>query len=106
MPEAATHPDALAAVSWGQNRIDLFTVDEDRGLRHRALERGSWTIDEQLGGPLASGPAVTAWAIGRMEVFAVMPDGALWDRYWDGVVWHAWESLGGELDPSVAPSAS
>jgi hypothetical protein len=97
---------ALAAVSWGPERIDLFEVDARRALRHRVLASGAWTLDENLGGTLASGPAVTAWAVDRMEVFAIMDDGELWDRYWDGENWHPWESLGGELDPAVTPTAS
>ena len=60
-------------------------------------DRGAWAAPEDLGGTLASGPAVTAWAVNQMEVFAVFPDGTLWNRYWDGAAWHPWESLGGEL---------
>lgn len=95
-----------ASVSWGPDRIDLFWVDFDGALIHRASNKGGWADPESLGGTLASGPAVTAWAEDRMEVFAVMADGELWNRYWDGASWHAWETLGGELDPSEMPSAS
>ena len=86
----------VAAVSWGPDRIDLFWVDADRVLWHRAFD-GRWGEPESLGGTLASAPAVTAWGVDQMEVFAVFDDGALWDRYWDGKSWHAWESLGGSL---------
>ena len=95
----------LAAVSWGPDRIDLFWVDADRVLWHRAFD-GAWGEPESLGGTLASAPAVTAWGVDQMEVFAVFDDGALWDRYWDGTSWHAWESLGGSLALGTAPAAS
>ena len=106
LPFRAMDPSGLAAVSWGPDRIDLFRVDDDRVLWHRALIGGEWTAEESLGGPIASAPAVTAWAPDAMEVFAVFADGALWDRYWDGTSWHPWESLGGELDPGSVPAAS
>jgi hypothetical protein len=94
-----------AAVSWGRDRLDLFWVDDEQTLWHRAWG-GSWGEPESLGGPIASPPTVTAWAPDRMEVFAVRDDGELWNRYWDGMSWHAWESLGGSLAIGVAPAAS
>ena len=76
--------DGLAAVSWGEGRIDLFWRGDDRALWHRWWDGTAWSDSESLGGVLASGPAVTAWAVDRLEVFAVFDDGQLWDRYWDG----------------------
>lgn len=78
-----------AAVSWGLDRIDLFTVDEDAGLVHRVFVSGTRDLPESLGGVLASLPAVTAWG-GRLQVFAIFADGQLWNRYWDGATWHRW----------------
>src|SRR5690349_8154879 len=97
--------DGLAGVSWGTDRIDLFWADERRALLHRSFDGTSWSEVEDLGGELASGPAVTAWAAGELEVFAVFADGQLWDRYWDGAAWHEWESLGGQLALSGQPAA-
>ena len=42
MADHAT-PRATAAVSWGPDRIDLFTVDEDAGLVHRVFVSGTWS---------------------------------------------------------------
>jgi sialidase-1 len=98
--------NAVAAVSRGPGRIDLFWIDADRALWHRGFREDAWAEPEYLGGSLASGPAVTAWGDEEMEVFAVMPAGDLQNRYWDGEAWHEWESLGGELDPAGSPSAS
>lgn len=98
--------DAVAAVSWAADRIDLFWVNGARELSHRAWTASDgWTADESLGGQLASGPAVTAWAVGEMEVFAIFDDGELWDRYFDGSSWHPWESLGGALTGQPAASS-
>ena len=97
---------AVASVSWGEGRIDLFWADGGRELRHRTWTADAgWLPEESLGGRLASGPAVTAWDVGQMEVFAVFDDGELWDRYWDGTSWHAWESLGGSLRGQPAASS-
>ena len=98
--------DAVAAVSSGAGRLDLFWVDGSRALWHRSWSPGDgWAADESLGGRLASGPAVTAWAGDQMEVFAIFDDGELWDRYWDGTAWHPWESLGGSLTGQPAASS-
>ena len=78
-----------AAVSWGRDRIDLFTVDETHGLVHRFFMSGTWSGPTSLGGTLASAPAATAWAPDQLQVFAIFDDGQLWNRYWDGTSWHA-----------------
>ncbi|HEV2006023.1 MAG TPA: hypothetical protein VGQ85_05350, partial [Candidatus Limnocylindrales bacterium] len=57
-------PRGVAAASWGPGRVDLFWVDGDRALWHRAWTAGAWQAAEALGGLLASSPAVTAWAEG------------------------------------------
>ena len=52
----------VAAVSWGPDRIDLFWVDADRVLWHRAFD-GAWREAESLGGRLAS--AARGHGVGR-----------------------------------------
>jgi hypothetical protein len=39
-----------AAVSWGADRIDLFTVADDRSLVHRSFDGRSWSESTSLGG--------------------------------------------------------
>jgi sialidase-1 len=95
-----------AAFSWGPGRFDFFDVTDRGTLRHRTWVDGTLTIDEDLGGTLASAPTAVAWAVDQAEVFAIFPDGQLWNRYWDGLSWHSWESLGGALDPASAPACS
>jgi hypothetical protein len=96
----------MAAFSWGAGRWDLFERTAKDTLRHRAWADGVLSIDEDLGGTLASAPTAVAWAVDQAEVFAIFADGELWNRYWDGAAWHPWESLGGELDPACAPACS
>ena len=50
--------DGTAAVSWSADRIDLFWVDTDGALVHRAFRAGTWDEPESLGGTLASAPAL------------------------------------------------
>ena len=96
---------ATAAVSWGADRIDLFTVADDRSLVHQSFDGRSWSAPTSLGGRLASVPAATAWAVDELQVFAIFDDGQLWNRYWDGASWHDWESLGGELTGNPGASS-
>ncbi len=82
-------PEATAAVSWGEDRIDLFWSDADGALIHRAFRDGTWDDPESLGGTLASPPAATAWAVDQLQVFAIFPDGAAVEpvlgRHWPGI---------------------
>jgi hypothetical protein len=100
----ATGVVGCSSVSWGPDRIDLFSVESGE-LRHRVWDGSAWTEWESLGGTLASPPAATAWAPDELQVFAIFDDGELWNRFWDGTSWHPWESLGGELTGSPAASS-
>lgn len=96
----------VAAVARSAGRLDRFWLGPSRQLLHATLRDGVWLEPEDLGGCLASVPAVAAWGEEPMEVFAIFDDGQLWDRYWDGSSWHAWESLGGELELGSTPAAT
>jgi hypothetical protein len=95
----------MAAVSWGEGRIDLFWIS-DGAVWHRPWTAGEWSADERLGGGPASDLAVVSWAANEMQVFIVAVDGHLWNIYWDGQAWHHWVDMGGSfaLDSSVAAS--
>jgi sialidase-1 len=98
--------DGVASVARPGGRLERFWVGPDRALIHAGFRDAAWVEPENLGGQLASLPAVTAWGDEPMEVFAIFDDGELWDRYWDGTSWHPWESLGGELQPGSTPAAA
>ena len=59
----------------------------------------SW---DELGGRVASTPAVTTWAANEMQVFTIGPDGELSSIYWDGRAWHPWHGHGGSFVGSPA----
>jgi hypothetical protein len=64
---------------------------------------GRWSQWEDLGGTLASAPAVSSWAPNRLDTFVRGTDNAVWHKWWDGSRWSDWESLGGNLtsDPAA-----
>ena len=59
----------LAACAWSADRLDLFWVSEDARLRHSWWDGRAWSAAEDLGGTLASAPAVTE--------LGARPDGGL-----------------------------
>ena len=46
-----------------------------------------WNGWQDLGGPIASAPAVASWAPNRLDVFAAGPDGHLLHKWWNGSSW-------------------
>jgi hypothetical protein len=86
------------SVSWGPDRIDVFTMGTDSALWHRWWDGNAWGGWESLGGIIISSPSVVSWAPNRLDVFALGTDSAMWHRWWDGSSWGGWESLGGILE--------
>ncbi|HSP36189.1 MAG TPA: DUF1524 domain-containing protein [Frankiaceae bacterium] len=86
--------------------MDLFWRGADGTLRQRFKPAGgSWTVEINLGGAIASQPSVVSWVLGRVDVFARGVDGRLAHRWFvTGTGWSAWESLDGVL--SASPSAA
>jgi len=84
----------LAAVSWGDGRIDLFRIADDGALWHDPWVNGEWLPSESLGGQPASRPAVVSWAPNEMQVFVIGRNRHLWNIYWDGTAWHHWVDMG------------
>ena len=86
-----TSTASTTAVSWGTDRIDLFTVAPDRSLVHRSFDGDRWSEPTSLGGRLASAPAATAWGVDELQVFAIFGD--VGHRWWDGTRWVDWEQI-------------
>ena len=86
-----------AAVSWGPNRLDIFTVGTDSALWHRWWDGSKWGGWESLGGALISAPTAVSWAANRIDIFALDKNAALNHKWFDGTSWGGWESLGGTL---------
>ncbi len=101
-----------AIVSRGPNRLDIFAVDQDQGLDHKAWESTQWlpaaTDVEHLGGVIADGasPAAVVWGGERLSVYVVGTDHALYHKAWDGAHWWAYENLGGSLAAGSSPTAA
>ena len=90
-------------------RVDVFARGEDNTLRHRAwLEGEGWQAWKNLGGNIASDPAVHSesdsnprpnnrTAKTRYHVVALGPSGNVVYRHYNGTAWSDWKSLGGKL---------
>jgi hypothetical protein len=64
---------------------------------------GAWSDWEDLGGELASAPAVAARGPNRLDCFVQGTDNQLWRKSFTGSVWTEWEALGGII--TEAPAA-
>ena len=96
---------AIAAISWGPDRIDLFGIAGDNKAWHKAW-RGSqgWDPPDQgwapIGGnfALAQVPSLLSRAVKSMDITAVAGGGA-WSKGWyggadwdpAGLNWPTWE---------------
>jgi len=89
-----TQTSALSAVSWGENRIDVFGTDGNGMLQHWWFDSGWNPMPENLPGvqgrPLAVGqfasPSVSAISRGDqlLDIYGVGSDGTLWYWGYDG----------------------
>jgi hypothetical protein len=81
----------LSAVSWGQNRIDVFYVGEDNKIKQMWFD-GTWHIS--LHDLIATDTAITSYARGELDLFWVAPLGKVkTKKYSNG--WHGDIALGG-----------
>ncbi|GII20416.1 hypothetical protein [Planosporangium mesophilum] len=87
-------------------RLDLFTVGADRALHHRAFRDGRWSGWEDLGGQLASTPAVGSLGPDQFDVFARGTDDMLWHTWISGGAWQPWAKLPGSVAIDTAPSVA
>jgi hypothetical protein len=92
----------VAAVARGQNGRYYVKLNS---AGSQTWPTGSWT---DLGGNLASDPAVVSWGSGRLDVVGVGGDGFLWHIAMNNNVWGAWGSIGrpGTVIPSAPAIAS
>jgi hypothetical protein len=94
-----------AAVSWGNNRIDVFARGADDALWTKVWDGTNWSNWIALGAPTApgggapaitSGPDATSWAVGRLDVAVLGPDNAVYHRWYESG-WSAWERHEGAM---------
>jgi hypothetical protein len=91
--ELASAPGATSFI-FGSDRYDVFAAGPDQALWHKYWD-GSWSEWENLGGTLASAPAVTSQAPASVDVLALFADDAVWHLSYSDGAWGSWESLGG-----------
>jgi hypothetical protein len=87
---------APAAVSWGNNRLDLFWRAGDKTVQHKwfdgnvacATTNGCWSAGaETMMTNIESAPTVSSWGPSRLDIFAVGGDGKLKHVYYAGYGW-------------------
>lgn len=103
---------AIAAVSWGPGRIDIFRAGFNSDLQHASYNgAGPFSAWESLGGIITTVPKVTSWAANRLDVVATGTNYGAYHKsasisfivlypllrtlQWDGSAWSGWEPQGG-----------
>ncbi|BAY84111.1 trypsin [Calothrix parasitica NIES-267] len=86
-----------AAVSRGENSIDVFIRGYDHAIYRKSWNGTSWSNSwENLGGLWLYSPAVAARDAHHIDVFAVGTDNAIHRKVCNNSTWGEWENLGGE----------
>ncbi|PBP19970.1 hypothetical protein BUE80_DR009190 [Diplocarpon rosae] len=101
---------AVAAVSWGSNRLDIFrTGDRASDLQHNWWDGSKWNGFESFGGVFTSpiesvswSPGPESYGKGTLSVVGRGTDSAYWIKHYDNG-WTGWTSLGGTFisEPSI-----
>lgn len=95
VPHTSESPYGTAISSWDSQRLDVFRVNANGNLEHRAFDSGIWTSWENLGGSIVGKPAAVSWGWGRIDVFAIGTDGKLKQKLIDNnSSWSQWFDLG------------
>jgi hypothetical protein len=104
--------DDISAVSWGANRVDVFTCSQPEAGIGRAIYHKYWDWDhwgsgwENLGGNPDGYVSAVSWGHNRIDVFIrSYPDGAILHKYWNGSGWYPigkWENLGGISEGQIS----
>jgi hypothetical protein len=101
---------AIAATSWGANRLDIFGLGTENQMYHKAWDGTAWlpspTGWEALGGVFDSPPAVVSWGANRLDIFGLGTDNQMYQKTWNGTAWlpspTGWQPLGGVFDSPPA----
>jgi hypothetical protein len=82
---------SASAVSWAENRLDIFVRGVDGGVYHKYWNGNNWgpslTDWEPLGGQITDSPVAVSWAENRLDIFVRGADGGVYHKYWDGNNW-------------------
>src|SRR5690349_3522301 len=73
-----------AAAAFGEKRIDVFGVGQDRAMYHKTWDGEVWTGEwERLGGIFSSDASAVSWGVGRLDLFVRGADYTLRHRAYD-----------------------
>lgn len=88
-------------MTWGENRIDLFAVDEKGMAAHKYWDGSSWQPEgdktENLGGDFVGEMAATSWGPGRLDIVGCTHEGKYMHKYFNKDSWSKWEDFGGHF---------
>src|SRR6202035_3085363 len=70
--------EAPTAVSWGENRLDLFARGTDNAVWHKWWDGSNWGGWESLGGQITGPVTAVSWGENRLDLFARGTDNAVW----------------------------
>ncbi|KAI0148999.1 carbohydrate-binding protein [Pestalotiopsis sp. NC0098] len=105
-PTAVLAVDAcLSAVSWSNDRVDLFAVTPDAYIAHKFWTGHDWQPNdglERLRARVQGCPSTVSWGEGRLDIFFVNETGKnVLHKYFGGGAWGpSWEDaddIGGEI---------
>lgn len=94
------------AISWGENRLDVFAMDGQGVLQHIAWDGSQWLPWEAMGHVAYAKVAALSWSPNRLDIYALAYDTQYQYKYWDGSQWNpsvdGWYEKGGEFKTAPA----
>ena len=98
MPISGRLESGPSVVSWGLNRLDVFTSDASGLVHHIYWDGSAWSKWENFQCTFSPSLTVSSWGENRIDVFATSKalaevDVTLRHMYWDGSQWSDWEDM-------------
>jgi hypothetical protein len=100
-----TSTDAPTVTASRAGRIDLFTRDAGRGVRHTWFVGGARSGSAAVGGTVIAQHASSV-GDGTIDVWGVWPSGNGYRRHFDGRAWSAWTFTGGRFTSGLSATTS
>ncbi len=93
-----TSLSAPAVTSWGNDRLDIFSIGIDSRLYHKCWNGTKWNDWERLPeGKFTYKPAAISWRKNRLDVFAIGFDKKLYRAGRNGTKWSNWKAIEGSV---------
>jgi len=89
----------IKPVSWGPDRIDVFSRGFDSLIHHNSWNGSLWGTWESLGSPAGNrlacigDPTPITWGPNNLNVFTLASDGMPYQKSWNGSGWGDWISI-------------